>query len=161
MRFGCVYITTTALDKTSMEAATSKCAAGSLRRATRSITRVYDSRLANVGLTTTQFSILRALEKHGASVPLTELAEELVFERTSLYRALEPLEREGLIAITPGTGRAKLAALTPKGIRRVAQALPHWTAAQEAFLAQFGRSAWNMLAAQLTQIVDIARAIPE
>ncbi|HKW45973.1 MAG TPA: MarR family winged helix-turn-helix transcriptional regulator [Gemmatimonadaceae bacterium] len=143
-----------------MEAATSKCAAGTLRRATRSITRVYDSRLENVGLTTTQFSILRALEKHGESVLLSELADELVFERTSLYRALEPLEREGLIAITRGTGRAKLAALTPKGARRVAQALPHWTAAQEAFLAQFGRSAWNTLAAQLMEIVDIARAIP-
>lgn len=144
-----------------MEAATSKCAAGTLRRATRSITRVYDNRLAKVGLTTTQFSILRALEKHGESVLLSELADELVFERTSLYRALEPLEREGLVAITSGTGRAKLAALTSKGIRRVAQALPHWTAAQEAFLAQFGRSAWKTFAAQLTDIVDIARAIPD
>lgn len=144
-----------------MEAATSKCAAGTLRRATRSITRVYDNRLANVGLTTTQFSILRALEKSGAQVALTELADELVFERTSLYRALEPLEREGLIAITAGAGRAKLAALTPKGVRRIAQALPHWTAAQEAFLAQFGRSAWNTLAAQLVDIVDIARTMPD
>lgn len=144
-----------------MEAATAKCAAGTLRRATRSITRVYDNRLANVGLTTTQFSILHALDKHEESVALSALADELVFERTSLYRALEPLEREGLIAITPGTGRAKLVALTPKGVRRVAQALPHWRAAQEAFLAQFGRSAWNTLAAQLVEIVDIARAMPD
>ena len=144
-----------------MEPATAKCAAGTLRRATRSITRVYDNRLASVGLTTTQFSILRALEEHGERVALSELADELVFERTSLYRALEPLEREGLIAITAGAGRAKLAALTPKGVRRVAQALPHWTAAQEAFVAQFGRSAWNTLAAQLLGIVDIARAIPD
>ena len=143
-----------------MEPATLKCAAGTLRRATRSITRVYDNRLAKVGLTTTQFSILRALEKYGRQVALTDLADELVFERTSLYRALEPLERDGLIAITAGAGRAKLAALTPKGGRRIAQALPHWTAAQEAFLAQFGRSAWNTLAAQLVDIVDIARTIP-
>src|SRR5581483_8676479 len=144
-----------------MERATAKCAAGTLRRATRSITRVYDNRLARAGLTTTQFSILRAIDKHGKPVALSELADELVFERTSLYRALVPLGREGLIAITAGRGRVKRVELTPRGARRVAEAEPHWAAAQEAFLAKFGRSAWNTLAAQLVEIVDIARSLPD
>src|SRR5436190_23467514 len=38
-------------DEDIMEPATAKCAAGTLRRATRSITRVYDNRLARAGLT--------------------------------------------------------------------------------------------------------------
>ena len=143
-----------------MESAATKCAAGTLRRASRSITRVYDSRLARAGLTTMQFSILRALERYDDGAPLSELADELVFERTSLYRALEPLAREGLVAITAGRGRVKHVALTPRGKRRIAQALPHWKAAQEAFLEQFGRSAWNTMAEQLVAIVDIARTIP-
>jgi DNA-binding MarR family transcriptional regulator len=144
-----------------MQPATAKCAAGTLRRAARSISRVYDNRLALSGLTTTQFSLLRALDKHDEPVALSELAEELVFERTSLYRALEPLRREGLIAFTPGRGRVKRVGLTARGVRRLTQAEPHWTAAQEAFLAQFGRAAWNTFAAQLVAIVDIARRIPD
>ena len=103
---------------------------------------------------------LRALQRHGVPVPLSDLAEELVFERTSLYRALEPMRREGLVAFIPGLGRAKLVALSPAGIRRIAKAMPHWTKAQEAFVARFGRKEWSLLANQLVEVVGIARAMP-
>jgi DNA-binding MarR family transcriptional regulator len=67
--------------------------------------RVCDRRLPSVGLTNTQFSILRALQLHGTPVPLSALAEELVCERTSLYRALEPMGRERFeAAIRKGRG---------------------------------------------------------
>jgi hypothetical protein len=59
-----------------------------------------------------------------------------------------------------GRGRAKQAALTPRGIRRVAEARPYWTQAQEAFVAHFGRSNWSRLAGQLVGVVGIARAMP-
>ena len=91
---------------------------------------------------------------------LTELADEMVFERTSLYRTLEPLARDGLVVITNAEPRAKQVALTAKGTRRVEKALPLWTAAQEEFLERFGRAAWQALAAQLVDIVDIARDMP-
>lgn len=143
-----------------MEAASRRCAAGTLRRASRSIARVFDEHLARAGLTTTQFSLLTQLERHGDPVPLSQLAEEQVFERTSLYRALAPLEREGLLRVTAGRGRTKEASLTARGVKRLARARPHWQAAQDAFLQQFGRSAWSALSAQLADIVETARAIP-
>jgi DNA-binding MarR family transcriptional regulator len=143
-----------------MESASTKCAAGTLRRASRSVARLYDSRLARAGLTNTQFSILRALERHEQPVALSHLAQELVFERTSLYRALEPLCREGLVTIAAGsTGRAKEVALTRRGRARIAKALPFWQEAQNAFLEQFGRSAWSTLATNLDEIVEAARTI--
>lgn len=135
------------------------CAAGTLRRATRSIARLYDARLANVGLTTTQFSILQSLDRATGPLPLSELAEEQVYERTSLYRALDPLRRRKLIVIRAGRGRAKVAALTALGARRIAAARPCWEDAQDAFLAQYGGSAWGSLAAQLVRIVDVAKVI--
>ena len=144
-----------------MVPATAKCAAGTLRRASRSMTRVYDDRLAPAGLTTMQFSILRTLDRHGHPKPLSELADELAFERTSLYRALEPLARDGLVAVTSDRGRAKRVGLTMDGERRVQEALPYWTAAQETFLDRFGRAAWNTLSAQLVEIVEIARDMPD
>lgn len=138
-----------------------KCACSTLRKATRSVARIYDSRLGRAGLTTTQFSILRALERHGRPVALSRLAEELVMERTSLYRALDPLRRARLVGFSAaGDKRAKEVGLTRAGEKKIAAALPHWREAQEAFLAQFGRSAWSTLAGELGAIVEATQAIP-
>jgi DNA-binding MarR family transcriptional regulator len=115
--------------------------------------------LAEVGLTTTQLSILRSLDRAKGPVPLSELAEEQVFERTSLYRALEPLRRQKLVVLSAGRGRAKAVALTAVGAKRLAAALPYWENAQHAFLAQFGESAWGALATQLVRVVNAARAV--
>ncbi|HEX4682061.1 MAG TPA: MarR family winged helix-turn-helix transcriptional regulator [Gemmatimonadaceae bacterium] len=142
------------------ESAALTCAAGTLRRATRAVSRLYDTHLARAGLTTTQYSLLVSLGRRRAPVPLTELAAEQVFERTSLYRALEPLRREKLIVFSAGPGRAKLVALTPRGERRAAEARPHWQAAQDAFLREFGRSAWSGLARDLTAMVEASRLVP-
>src|SRR6185312_3330167 len=101
--------------------AAATCAAGTLRRATRSVARLYDAHLAHAGLTTSQYSLLVSLERQRRPMPLTQLAEEQVFERTSLYRAIDPLRRSGLIVVTDGPGRAKQAALTKLGARRVAE----------------------------------------
>lgn len=137
------------------------CAAGTLRRAARSIARVYDTHLAKAGLTTTQFSILRALERRGAPVPLSSLAEELVFERTSLYRALQPLQRARLISFaTRGARGAKTIALEAEGRRRIARAQKYWIDAQSAFMARFGERAWKAMSAQLGDIVAVAREMP-
>jgi len=143
-----------------LEPATPSCVAGTLRRATRSIARVYDKHLAAAGLTTTQLSLLRAIGDREEPLALSALAEEQVFERTSLYRALEPLAREGLIAIRAGRGRAKCVALTAKGRRRLEQAMPLWRAAQDDFVSRFGLADWNRLSTQLMEIVGVARAMP-
>ena len=138
-----------------------KCACSTLRKATRAVARIYDSNLGRAGLTTTQFSILRALERHGRPVVLSRLAEELVLERTSLYRALGPLRRQKLVAFGASADRrAKEAGLTRRGEERIAAALPHWREAQQAFLEQFGWSAWSSLALELGAVVQVAQAIP-
>ena len=90
---------------------------------------------------------------------LSQLARDLVFERTSLYRALAPLERDGLITLSVGIGRAKQVALTTKGARRIAQATPLWLAAQEEFLGHFGKAAWNDLSEQLVEILDVGHSM--
>jgi len=74
------------------------CACSSLRSATRVVSRHYEAFLAPTGTTATQFSILRLLQCDGPR-PLSRIAEALVMERTTLYRALAPLERSGLIRL--------------------------------------------------------------
>jgi len=135
------------------------CAAGVVRRASRSLTRLYDEHLAQAGVTTTQFSILRTLQRNGGSMPLSDLAADLVFERTSLYRALSPLRRSGLVTIRSAADRrAHDVALTARATRRIDQALPHWAAAQRMVLDRFGADAWSKLAVRLGHLTTIARA---
>ena len=144
--------------KRSYAAATVACAAGTLRRASRAVSRVYDGWLAATGVTTTQFSLLSALARHRAPVALTALAEEQVLERTSLYRALNPLSREGLVRLIGQEGRrAKEVELTASGRRKVARALPRWQRAQDQFLRHVGEAAWRRLSAQLAGIARSGR----
>src|SRR5215216_4692041 len=89
----------------------SACACMLLRKAARAVGHVYDEALASHGMTTAQFAILRTVVR-GEPLPLSRLAEQLVLDRTSLYRALAPLEAKGWVAVVPGQGKTKLATLT-------------------------------------------------
>lgn len=80
-------------------------------------------------------------------------------DRPPLRQSARPC-REQLVTIATGsTGRAKEGALTRRGRARIAKALPIWQEAQDAFLEQFGRSAWSTLATNLAEIVDAVRTI--
>lgn len=132
------------------------CACTALRKASRAVTRVYDEALAESGMTTTQFAILRTLARVEA-MPLSRLADALVMDRSSLYRAIAPVERHGWVRIAPGTqGRAKDAMLTAEGRAAMMGAVPRWEAAQAAIVAGFGNDAWPALAGSLQRITAAA-----
>ncbi len=138
------------------------CAAGVVRRASRSLTRLYDDHLARAGVTTTQFSILRTLQRSGGRMSLADLAHDLVSERTSVYRALSPLRRAGFVIVRTGTDRRTHdLALTARGQRCIDEALPHWAAAQQMVLDEFGGAAWSTLAEKLRALTAIARSARE
>jgi DNA-binding MarR family transcriptional regulator len=95
--------------------------------------------LAPAGLSVSQFSILRLLKEHGR-LKITELAEIMIMERTSLVRALKPLQASGwIVNERSGDGRAFDVMLSPSGMEKVAEAIPYWTEAQAAFEGEVGR----------------------
>ena len=104
------------------------CLCGRLRRASRTLTRIYDEALAPAGLTVTQFSILRTLTRMERPT-LGELAEETAHEKSGLWRTLQPLIREGLIE-TAADGRAQRLSLTDQGMLVLVRAMPMWRGAQ-------------------------------
>lgn len=118
------------------------------RKAARLITKLYEDHLARVELTSTQFSILVYVDEIGAA-SMKDLVEAMVMERTSVIRALQPLERDGLLTIGPheDDARRNVVRLTDAGRARLAQALPVWQEAQAEFEARFGAE----LAGQLRQ----------
>jgi DNA-binding MarR family transcriptional regulator len=115
------------------------CNCFALRSAARHTCQLYDQFLAPIGLRTTQFSILAKLKRKG---PLTigELAADMVMDRTTMGRAIQPLERDGLIRIeAPASDRrVKGVHLTKAGERRLQEALKAWSRAQARFQADFG-----------------------
>lgn len=129
------------------------CACSALRMASRAVSRHYEACLAPTGTTTTQYSILRYLEREGP-MSLRPLADALELERTSLYRALAPLQRDGLVDVRgdPNDGRAKRARLTRKGAARIREVLPYWQRAQAAFLTTVGPASWGDLSGRLTEL---------
>lgn len=109
----------------------SRCNCFSLRKATRAITQFYDHCLEPAGIRATQFTLLVSLASVTAHT-LTEMANALVMDRTTLTRNLKPLEKLGLIqTIEPRDKRSKAYALTDKGRETLNKGIPLWQAAQQ------------------------------
>jgi DNA-binding MarR family transcriptional regulator len=129
------------------------CACTALRKASRAVSRLYDEAMAGSGLTTTQLAILRSLGRTGTT-PLSRLADSLVMDRTSLYRALPPLLGQGLMTVREADrGKAKLADLTDAGRDALETAAPFWEAAQQSFVNSYGPQAWLSLFDNLQTVI--------
>jgi DNA-binding MarR family transcriptional regulator len=85
-----------------------------------------------------------------------QLADLLVMERTTLYRALNPLRRKGWVSLGADAGRAKTATLTPRGQRAVAGATSAWEATQSRLLGKVGRREWARIESSLAKLVAVA-----
>jgi DNA-binding MarR family transcriptional regulator len=132
------------------------CACEALRRAARAISRVYGGALARLRLTPTQMAILVAIRLRG-SLPLSRLAEGLRLDRTSLYRAIRPLERTGYLRLSTGrTQRERVATVTPKGERVLGEALPVWEQTQAQFVESLGPRTWTALSSALKHVLSVA-----
>lgn len=120
-------------------AALASCNCFAVRQAARHVTKLYEGYLAGADLTSAQFSILGVLGESGA-MTMVELARVLVMDRTTLLRAMKPLQRENLLQTSAGSAdpRQLVFSLSPAGLRKLKAALPLWGKAQEAFEAEIG-----------------------
>ena len=115
------------------------CNCLALRQATRHVTQFYDQFISPLGLRATQYSILARLHRKGA-MTINALAAELVMDRTTLGRAIQPLARQRLAAIVRGNPdrRCKELHLTELGTERLREAVKCWIRAQSRFAEIFG-----------------------
>jgi DNA-binding MarR family transcriptional regulator len=130
------------------------CTCFNLRKAARVVSQAYDNVLKPVGLKATQFSVLATLDTAGP-LPMTQLAEQLLIDRTALSRNLKPLERDGLVLLAgEADQRVRLVTLTPEGKRNFDEALPLWEAIQTDMVDALGRDDWARLLGGLGAAVD-------
>ena len=140
------------LSRSELQGVANRCVCRRLRGAARAVTRLYDDALRPTGLRTTQFTLLVAAELRGGA-PISELADALALERTSLTRELKLLEERGLVSIKPGEDRrARIVELTQAGQSALARAYPRWREAQGRVLEDTDHAGWSELAGRIAAL---------
>ena len=128
------------------------CACFNIRKTARVLTQEYDHAIVSSGLKTTQFTALAVLDELG-SMSITELAEAMEIERTSLTRNLAVLQRDGLVTVLHGRdARTRVVDLTPAGKRKFDESILLWNIAQARLVDRFGRKRYDSLRKELEDL---------
>ena len=132
------------------------CLCGSLRRATRALTQVYEEALRPLGLSGTQFTILQVLAQAG-DLSQGQLAGMLAMDSTTLTRTLAIMIRQGWVAERRGKDRReRRLRLSTTGSDTLQQALPIWEALQSRLRKKLGNRAWEEILRSTNQITNLA-----
>ena len=131
------------------------CMVLNTRMAARSVTRRVDRRLRPYGVTGAQFTILGSLYNHpGRSV--TEMAEAIAMDRTTLSRNLDLLVRKGLVATASSDkGNVRIGAVTEAGRAIIAELTPEWRKVQAELRAALNDPDFDTMIAGLRQLSRI------
>lgn len=123
------------------------------QRAARALARRFDEALRPAGLTNGQFSLLMALNRPEPP-SMAPVAALLAMDRTSLTAMLKPLERRGLVEVSPDPAdrRGRRLFLTAEGRAALARALPIWRREHGAVEALLPASAAGLLRAALVAL---------
>jgi len=133
----------------------SGCSCIDLRRATNAVTEYYDKLLEPSGLTVNQYSLLDNLNKIGIC-SVSELAECVGLERTTLVRSLKPLFEAGYIEDISLSGtRNREMRVAPAGIKSLEVAIPLWKEAQNGVKNKIGEENVNVLIGLLSLLESL------
>lgn len=125
-----------------------RCTCFSLRKLTRTVSRLYDLHLAAAGLKTTQYSLLKSIAFE--ALPIAGLAARLATERTTLTRTLKPLLDAGWVVLKPGAdSRQRIVTITDDGRSAIRAAKQAWRSAQAELEQALGMQAVHDLQRQL------------
>lgn len=129
------------------------CAAFSVRKASRVVSRFYAAHLAKVGLEPTQFTILVACARQDKAT-VTKLASRLEIERSALARNLAVMERQDLVSVEAGKDRrTRLVRITEHGRALLVKAYPHWLTGHQQLVAAFDKARLTTLLGELDALV--------
>ncbi|TFB11483.1 MarR family transcriptional regulator [Candidatus Marinimicrobia bacterium MT.SAG.3] len=134
------------------------CACFNLQKATRAVSQYYSKILKPSGLRGTQFTILRVLAVINSG-NITNIANIMVVDRTTLTRNLRPLEKRKLVKIVPGKDqRSKEVRLTKKGKDTLTAAIPLWEEAQKRFSEKLSKEEFQNIFKLMSSIISVVKA---
>jgi DNA-binding MarR family transcriptional regulator len=131
------------------------CTCHRFRQVARLLLRNYDAFLAEFGISIGQFSLLSQIAS-GEGDSITQIAEAMNMDRTTLTRNLTPLQRMGYIVTTSGSDkRTRTIRLSPAGIKVLKAAMPRWEAAQRQLEKQIGMKQVQQLNRRLDSLLEL------
>jgi DNA-binding MarR family transcriptional regulator len=137
------------------------CTSVNLRRAARAASHILYQHLQSTGLRPGQFGILVNISKVG-STTITQLAEILVNDRTTITRNIALMERDGLVAVRPGKDRrVREVTLTEAGKHKLAEAYPLWREAEASIRERLGADRWEQTLANARAMADLVDSFDE
>jgi DNA-binding MarR family transcriptional regulator len=146
---------------TSNKPGTVPCACTTTKKLSRVLGRIYDDALAGSSINITQLAVIRCISRREGE-PLARVAHELEMDRTSLYRAITPMVRDGWIVVTSGTdARSRSAKVSKKGKQIMMKAARGWDDLQGRLIKGFGASQYLALMAELNRLAECAEAARE
>ncbi|EBA08060.1 MarR family winged helix-turn-helix transcriptional regulator [Sagittula stellata] len=110
-----------------------RCLCFRTQRAARTLARRFDAALKPVGLSNGQYSLLMSLNRPEPP-RMTDVADFLAMDRTTLTAALKVLQRRGLVQTAPDhkDRRNRRVSLTPDGHALLKEAVSIWRAEHDA-----------------------------
>lgn len=134
------------------QAALDPCLCNEVKKLSRLLGRIYDAALAPTGINITQLSVLRVIARL-PNETMAHIAEALEMDRTTFYRAVAPMLRDGWLKPLEGADdRSKSVALTTEGKRLLAQAEKQRSAVQKQVVSAYGNAASSALFADLEKL---------
>lgn len=132
------------------------CLCGSLRRAARGLTQIYERELRPLGLRSTQLTIFQVLSRTG-ELTQRKLGEMLAMDSTSLTRTLAVMLREGWLTERRGEDRReRWIGMSRAGEAKLSNALPVWEKVQTRLRHEIGAQSWNNLMQLTRQLTHFA-----
>ncbi|MBQ4649793.1 MAG: winged helix-turn-helix transcriptional regulator [Firmicutes bacterium] len=128
------------------------CLCINMRHITNVITKLYDKYLEPSGLTVSQYSLLRHIQRY-QPCSIETLASSMFIDRTTISRTLKPLAPKGLFEdISPENSRCHMYQLTEKGEQFVTEARKLWLQAQSKIETTLGPENTDALVALLSEL---------
>ncbi len=122
------------------------CMCLQIRKTDRIVTSIYDSFIRKAGLKSTQYCLLRCIDNLGQPC-LSDIANALSMDQTTVTRNVEKLKRRGLVSASASSAdpRRTNIEVTPAGIIMLAEARKAWEEAQNEMKARLGEDDYQRL----------------
>lgn len=132
-----------------------QCLCASLRKATRVITKRYDEHLKPSGLRITQYSMLANIGRN-PGVTVSELANILVMDQTTVSRNLQVLNKLGYIDIQESDNdqRVRIVHISDLGKKIFDQAKLLWTKVQSEVETELGKLGFEVFLQSLSAVAN-------
>ncbi len=119
-----------------------------VRRASRVVTQVYETALADSNLHPMQFLLLVAITRAGPT-PVSTLADRLQLDRTTLTRNLTALVDSELVTVSVDSDdrRSRIVTIAPRGRSAIEKSYESWEGAQRKVTKHLGADIQPLIAA--------------